>query len=186
MIPNSYCLPDSLVCAGEYPGDLNEDGAREKIVALLGAGVRTFVDLTTEHDRMISYEGVLSEEAARLGVEARRVPMPILDMDVADAGHMNAILDLIDAEVRAGRRVYVHCWGGVGRTGTVAGCHLVRRGMDGPVALTIVRQRFSTMSPTKVAQHAGLSPQTEAQRMMVLQWAQYDRVRAARHERRIR
>lgn len=184
MIPNSYCLPDSLVCAGEYPGALNEDSAREKVAVLLGAGVRTFVDLTTAHDRMISYEDILAEEAERLGVSARRVAMPILDMDVADAAHMNDILDLIDREVAAGRRIYVHCWGGVGRTGTVVGCHLVRRGMDGPVALTIVRQRFATMSPAKVAQHAGLSPQTEAQRAMVLQWARFDRVRMGRRERR--
>ena len=27
-----------------------------------------------------------------------------------------------------GRKVYVHCWGGVGRTGTVVGCYLVRQG----------------------------------------------------------
>ena len=27
-----------------------------------------------------------------------------------------------------GRRVYVHCWGGLGRTGVVIGCWLVRHG----------------------------------------------------------
>ena len=31
--------------------------------------------------------------------------------------------------------VYVHCWGGIGRTGTVVGCWLVRHGMTGDEAL---------------------------------------------------
>lgn len=41
---------------------------------------------------------------------------------------MRAILDAIDRA--AGSIVYVHCWGGHGRTGTVAGCYLVRHGQD--------------------------------------------------------
>ncbi|MSR27507.1 MAG: hypothetical protein EXS06_10930, partial [Planctomycetaceae bacterium] len=41
----------------------------------------------------------------------------------------DAILADIDAELAAGRPVYVHCWGGVGRTGTVVGLvHVARRG----------------------------------------------------------
>jgi len=36
---------------------------------------------------------------------------------------MHEILDTIDAALSAKRIVYVHCWGGVGRTGTVIGCH---------------------------------------------------------------
>lgn len=32
------------------------------------------------------------------------------------------ILDAIDARLEAGKSVYVHCWGGIGRTDTVAGC----------------------------------------------------------------
>jgi len=31
--------------------------------------------------------------------------------------------------------VFVHCWGGVGRTGTVVGCLLVDAGHDGQAAL---------------------------------------------------
>lgn len=31
----------------------------------------------------------------------------------------------------AGQTVYVHCYGGIGRTGTVVGCWLVRHGLSG-------------------------------------------------------
>ncbi len=82
-IPNSYWLPGGRVVAGEYPGDLAESDARAKIAALLGAGVTAFIDLTSEADRMVSYESVLAVEATRLGVSATRVSLPVRDMDVA-------------------------------------------------------------------------------------------------------
>ena len=41
---------------------------------------------------------------------------------------MVEILDAIDDDLAVGHNVYVHCWGGVGRTGTVVGCWLIRHG----------------------------------------------------------
>ena len=43
---------------------------------------------------------------------------------------MTRILDDVDAALADGGAVYVHCWGGIGRTGTVVGCWLVRHGLD--------------------------------------------------------
>ena len=43
---------------------------------------------------------------------------------------MSRILDDVDAALADGRTVYVHCWGGIGRTGTVVGCWLMRHGLD--------------------------------------------------------
>ena len=68
------------------------------------------------------------------------------------------ILDGIDELLAAGEVVYVHCLAGIGRTGTVVGCHLVRRGMNGPDALaTVERLR-------------GAPPETAAQRRLVREW----------------
>ena len=49
---------------------------------------------------------------------------------------MRRILALIGTSLDAGRPVYVHCWGGTGRTGTVVGCWLVEQGRAGedPIA----------------------------------------------------
>ena len=44
--------------------------------------------------------------------------------------HMTRILDEVDDGAREGGAVYVHCWGGIGRTGTVVGCWLLRHGLD--------------------------------------------------------
>ena len=48
---------------------------------------------------------------------------------------MRAILDLIESAITAEAPVYVHCWGGIGRTGTVVCCWLVERGLSGEQAL---------------------------------------------------
>lgn len=173
-IPNSYWLPGAWVAAGEFPGALGENDARAKIGALLDAGIRTFVDLTTEDDFLAPYDAVLRAEAADRRVIVSRQPMPIPDMDVTTPDAMRRILNLLDAERAAGRAVYVHCWGGVGRTGLVVGCHLVRRGAAGDEALDTVRRLFATMSEDKVRRHRGQSPQTPAQVAMVRGWAAHE------------
>ena len=115
-LPNSYQLLDGRLIAGEYPGDRNDAPARQKLGALLAAGVTCFVDLTEPHE-LRPYDGILAEEAAARGVRARHVRLSIGDVSVPRAPElMRAILDAIDAELKGGGKVYVHCWGGVGRT----------------------------------------------------------------------
>jgi protein-tyrosine phosphatase len=78
---------------------------------------------------------------------------------------MHIILQTIDGYLAAGQPVYVHCYGGIGRTGTVVGCHLVQQGATGAAALAeIARRRQGT--PDGYRQ----SPETEEQRRLVLAW----------------
>lgn len=174
-LPNSYRVSHEALFAGEYPGDLDSREARQNVAALLDAGITVFIDLTAPDDRMTPYEDVLHEEARQRGVDARRVAMPVPDMGIATPLAMHRILDEIDAHLANGRATYVHCWGGVGRTGLVVGCHLVRRGSDGAAALQRVADLFATMSPHKVASHGGMSPQTSAQHDMVRDWERHER-----------
>ena len=166
-LPNSYQLPDGRLIAGEYPGDRNHAPAREKLGALLDAGVTCFVDLTEAHE-LRPYDGILAEEAAARGVRARHVRLSIVDVSVPSAPEqMRAILDAIDAELRTGGKVYVHCWGGVGRTGTVVGCHLVRAGMSGDEALARVAALFRSMEKYPRRRR---SPETDEQDAYVRSW----------------
>jgi hypothetical protein len=48
---------------------------------------------------------------------------------------MLEILDELDAALDEGRRVYLHCRAGIGRTNVVVGCWLARRGYTGEAAL---------------------------------------------------
>ena len=79
--------------------------------------------------------------------------------------HLTRILDEIDEARGAGSTVYVHCWGGRGRTGTVVGCWLMRHGLDdGDPLARIARLR-------RDVEGAGApSPETAAQRAMVTGW----------------
>lgn len=80
--------------------------------------------------------------------------------------HMTRILNQIDLCIRLGKPVYVHCWGGRGRTGTVVGCYLARHGIaSGKGALEkIVELRRETIDANLP------SPETKKQAQMVVNW----------------
>jgi protein-tyrosine phosphatase len=119
--------------------------------------VTHFVDLTHPADLLDPYAHLLGD--------ARRVPHPIVDMGTTTIPHMARILDDVDAALAAGGTAYVHCWGGIGRTGTVVGCWLVRHGLDDgdPIATIAALRR-------RVLDSFMPSPQTTAQRAMVTSW----------------
>ncbi len=114
-MPAFYLVSDGLL-AGAYPG------TADAVTALEQAGITVFVDLSHPSDPLNDYGHLLRG--------ARRVAHPIPDMRPPTAGHVMRILDQIDAARMQNEKAYVHCWGGVGRTGTVIGCWLVRHGLD--------------------------------------------------------
>ena len=166
-LPNSYTIPDTHLIAGEYPGAIDSADAKRRLATLLDAGVQTFVDLTTPDDGLIPYDSILRQ--LPLGSLTERVHMPIPDLRVCGDHQMRRILDAIDSALDTGQTVYVHCWGGVGRTGTVIGCWLVRHGRNGEEALKEVQLLYGSMSDAKRRKHPR-SPETEAQRRMIARW----------------
>lgn len=169
-IPNSYWVVPGRFLAGEYPGDLNPRKAIAKVKALLEVGIDQFVDLTHPWDRMEPYANL----ALRKGLEGdKRVVYlrhPIVDESVPIPQEMAHVLDAIDTGLERGRSVYVHCWGGVGRTGTVVGCWLVRnRGVTGEEALRLLAQRWQTVAKTHIHPR---SPQTNEQHRFVREWVE--------------
>ena len=99
-----------------------------------------------------------------LAIAHRRLAIP--DRGVPSAEHMRLILATVEEVTRAGGVPYIHCWGGIGRTGTVVGCYLVRRGMKGEEALQqIAAFRLGTPDGHR------RSPETREQEHMVLTWS---------------
>jgi predicted protein tyrosine phosphatase len=148
-IPAGYTVSEGLR-AGGYPG------APEAVEALERAGVTLLVDLTHPSDPLPDYGQWLGA--------ARRIAHPIADMGTPTAGHMMRILDDIDGARREGKVAYVHCWGGVGRTGTVVGCWLMRHGLDegDPIA------RIAELRAAVAGERP--SPETPAQADLVRGW----------------
>jgi protein-tyrosine phosphatase len=115
---------------GCYPGEIPE-------------GVDFVVDLTEEGE-LPPY--------AREPYEYRR--MPIRDFSVPSEEELRAILDAIDEALADGHTVFVHCRGGIGRTGTVIGCWLRRHGASAEEAFAQLDGR----------------PETDEQRELIRRW----------------
>jgi hypothetical protein len=167
-IDDSYWLVPGRLLAGEYPGARTKNEARQKLRLFLDAGVNFFLDLTEEDEGLEPYAPLLQEEATSRdrGVVYQRLPIP--DMDVPTTERMREIQHAIEAALEAGRTVYVHCWGGIGRTGTVLGCYLVEHEVSVAEALAEIRRcRRRTKDGWKK------SPETQEQVDFVRRWRSF-------------
>ena len=126
---HAWWVEPHRILAGEFPGHPSPRRAAAKIGLLLDAGIRTFVDLTTPDDRLEPYEAMLSLAASERRLDVRRHNIGIPDLGVADDTVYDDLIALIRSESARGG-VFVHCWGGVGRTGTVIGCLLAADGLS--------------------------------------------------------
>jgi protein-tyrosine phosphatase len=162
-IRGSYWVVDGRFLAGEYPWALAE-GTSDS------GGITSFVDLTELHEALPPYE-------ARLAKDLRFTRKAIPDFGCPTPAQMSATLDLIDSELQRGEVVYLHCFGGRGRTGTVVGCWLVRHGSSGDDALAKIKDLRRHTS-----RGAGPSPETAAQRELVRSWSELDPRRAVGRE----
>ncbi len=156
-IRGAYWVDPGRLLAGEYPGDPDPAVAADVLRDLADAGITLFVDLTEEHE--------LEPYAHLLGDGARHERRPIPDLGTVSTRQYREILDLIDGALSGGDAVYLHCYGGIGRTGTVVALWLVRHDSGGgdPIArLAELRRNVpAAWMP---------SPQTRAQRRVVQRW----------------
>lgn len=175
-VENSYWVLQGKLLAGEYPGAHSAREAKERLERFRQAGVSAFIDLTYPGEFGIKpYDALLLESAANSGPRPEHRQFSVADMRVPTPEVMSRILDAVDAALEAGRVVYLHCYGGLGRTGMVVGCFLVRHGMDANDALLEIR-RLRQATP-----HSYLdSPQTPEQAEMILRWKDLDRQGVAR------
>ena len=165
-IPESYWVQPGQLLAGAHPMRVSADeqAMRQRVGRFLAVGITAFVDLTEAHE-CVPYVPFLLAGVSEGTCPPAYQRLPVRNWDVPTPVMMTQILDTIDTALAAGQSVYVHCAGGIGRTGTVVGCYLVRHGMPGEAALAEI-MRLRQAMPNGGA----LSPRREPQRQMVRTW----------------
>ena len=164
--------------AGEYPGQFDGELTRKRIDALIEAGFNTFIDLTRPNET-VAYLRILLEEAKHYEAEVKHLRFPIGDFGLPTSELMTDILNTIESELNAGRKIYLHCWGGIGRTGTTVGCYLVRRGKTGAEALHQLAEWWQTVPKSKIHMR---SPETREQIEFIRNWEKYESNHTTPHE----
>lgn len=211
--PTASWLVPGHVLVGRYPGSCPSrpvDAATQRArIAAIRANATTFVSLQAEippQDAEWPAGGVGAQsgnavrrqtekfrpyyaDAGGAEGEARFLHLAIEDRSVAPTLEAldAAVLTLRD-RVMGGEVLYVHCWGGRGRTGLVAACLLgaLYPGLvDAEAALARVQASYSAREPGRdpgsdAAGTGGRSPETEAQRQQVRDWFERARAPAAR------
>ena len=170
--PRSYWVAPGQFLAGCYPGDRESPVACLKLQGLLAAGVTRIISLMEASE--VGHGGVpfadyRAEFECLAATTGRRVAcdrFEITDMGIPAVATMSTILNAIDGEHAEGGCVYVHCWGGKGRTGTVVGCWLMRHGRA--TADTVLQQLVHLTAHNRVAFPE--IPQTDQQCHFVRSW----------------
>ena len=203
LIPGKLVLGQYPFRQPAVPGPSDAECEAHVRALVVGANVRTFVQLQAElppQDDAAAWPsgGVLlpdAEDRARfpaafaryggyadgLGDDVAYLHSPMIDLDVPGDGALTGALNGVFSrfERRPNDAVYVHCWGGRGRAGTVGACalSLLFPELDGDEILEIVQAAYSSrLGASTMPGQLKRSPQTDAQRACVRAFV--DRVRA--------
>ncbi len=160
---NSYwVIPDKFL-AGEYPYNPGAKDPTAKLESLIKYGFNVFIDLT-EEDELGPYNKVLNS----LNSDVEHCRFPIEDRSITDNESMMEIQDKIATSLVNDKKVYVHCYGGIGRTGLVVGCWLANKHKDGELAL----EKLKTLWDDNPKSKWTTSPETDDQKEFVRNWKQ--------------
>ena len=165
----SYWAVPGKILAGCCPGTIDPGTIQEQLSALLEAGITLVVNLMEVPETELfqtffdTYESILPNLATARGRKIRIERFPIPDRSIPSDERMTSILACIRAEVEAGGIVYVHCLGGIGRTGTVIGCFFVEQGHPKPL------EQLQALTASE-GTYFWPTPQTDEQRNFVVKW----------------
>ena len=166
-IEHCYWIVPGKFLAGEDPRvKRSKQKSEQKIKKLLSAGVTCFINLTEPEDGLESYDYLVKQLSNKTVLTKL---FPICDVSIPYSHNQTVeILDTIDTIIAEQGRIYLHCWGGVGRTGVIVGCWLARHGYKGEAALEKLHELWSHCPKSE----RRISPETYEQENYVRNWSE--------------
>jgi ADP-ribosylglycohydrolase/protein-tyrosine phosphatase len=134
---------------GNWDRDLVKDLTRVREVY----GIDLLVCLVEDFELDQLHITELPELAVRMGLEVIRHPIPDCGVP-SDEGRLHQTVTKVLTAAEAGRSVMIHCRGGLGRAGLIAGCCLVALGVGADDAMAIVREARRHTIETRVQEEA--------------------------------
>jgi len=167
----SYWVVPGKLLAGCYPGSEDPIEKERNLKGLIQVGIRHVISLMEPQeynrpdDPFPPYVDHLETISGTMKISVTFDQISIKDLSVPTERQMVRILNQIDMCINE-KTVYVHCWGGKGRTGTVVGCYLARHGMAaGSDVIDMIKElRKNTVD------FSDPSPETRKQINMVINW----------------
>lgn len=134
----SYCV-DDCVWAGEYPvWDWGQGAGKQQLRLFTDFGINYFVDLT-ENGEMPPYAMLLPAGVGRYSFPIGNGRAPASVESVVE------MFRKLEGCIREGliNRLYIHCVGGVGRSGTIVACYYIYfKGMGADEAIKEMQRRY--------------------------------------------
>jgi len=176
---SNWVIPDRLL-VGAYPAHKEDDLHEEQLTVLLKCGVTTFVCLQSEYshhtskcDEMRPYihdayqicKITTSKSMMCDPSSLSFLHLPINDCDTTDDDVVLRLAKGLCWRLVRGEVLYLHCWGGHGRTGTLVAVML---GMLYNISKAEALKRTQLYHDCRVCTLNVPSPQTFSQRMQVL------------------
>ena len=124
ILPNFSWLVEHKLAAMTYPE------SEDAFTLLWKMGIRALINLTEEPlpGEFLRKVGILTEH------------IPIVDFTAPTLRQVEQALAMIHFYLGRNMPVAVHCIAGLGRTGTILACYLVREGKSADEAITVIRR----------------------------------------------
>jgi protein-tyrosine phosphatase len=109
----------------------------DEIASWRGAGISTVLSLLMpDEEKYLDLAGE-TREVARGGMKFLSLPIPDRQIPQTES-QIAGTLEPLDADLFAGKNVVIHCRQGVGRSGLLAACLLVTKGIGSGAAVDVL------------------------------------------------
>ncbi len=161
----NYWVIKNILMAGSYP--LRNTKSNNRIRAsVLKQKFDVFINLMQENEK--DHDGDYFKDYKRfINSDATIIRIPIKDMDIPTPFQTMKLIKTIDRFINDNKKIYLHCWGGLGRTGTIVGCYLIEKKLANKNnVLSKINELKANSSLAKFN-----SPQTEEQKAFIINWS---------------